>query len=224
MENRFDMKKYFLAPIFVLFSLLFPSHGPSAEEMVQIPAGPFLMGGENSTQPAAPPKKEVTLSPFFIDRVEVTNKAFQNVFPSHAFPPGADNHPVSLVTWEEAKSYCERLDKRLPTEEEWEKAARGTDGRIYPWGNKALRTAAHPSTSGMVKRNAGFNKKDLSPYGALEMASSVWEWTLGAEGEKKIARGGVWNLHLDYEYSTTFDRILVEPDQRFIFLGFRCVK
>ncbi|WDT82648.1 MAG: SUMF1/EgtB/PvdO family nonheme iron enzyme [Candidatus Manganitrophus sp.] len=117
------------------------------------------------------PEKEVTLSPFFIDRVEVTNKAFQNVFPSHAFPPGADNHPVSLVTWEEAKSYCERLDKRLPTEEEWEKAARGTDGRIYPWGNKALRTAAHPSTSGMVKRNAGFNKR-TSPLTAR------WRWPL----------------------------------------------
>lgn len=216
------MKKYSLAQFFVLFGLLFLPHGLHAEEMVQIPEGPFLMGEKNDTKPASP--KEVTLAPFFIDRVEVTNKAFQKAFPSHAFPPGADNHPVSLVTWEEAKSYCERLDKRLPTEEEWEKAARGTDGRIYPWGNKALRTAAHPSTSGMVKRNVGFNKKDLSPYGALEMASSVWEWTLGDEAGKKIARGGVWNLHLDYEYSTTFDRILVGPDQRFIFLGFRCVK
>lgn len=216
------MKKYSLAQIFVLFGLLFLTHGLHAEEMVQIPEGPFLMGEKNDTKPASP--KEVTLAPFFIDRVEVSNKAFQKAFPSHVFPPGADNHPVSLVTWEEAKSYCERLDKRLPTEEEWEKAARGPDGRIYPWGNKALRTAAHSSTSGMVKRNTGFNKKDLSPYGALEMASSVWEWTLGDEGGKKIARGGVWNLHLDYEYSTTFDRILVGPDQRFIFLGFRCVK
>jgi formylglycine-generating enzyme required for sulfatase activity len=200
--------------------LLFSFRELRAEEMIPIPAGPFLMGEREGKALS----NEITVDSFFIDRLEVTNKAFQQIFPTHIYPSGADDHPVSRVTWEEAKSYCERLNKRLPTEEEWEKAARGTDGRIYPWGNKALRTAAHPSLSGIVKRNVGFNKKDRSPYGALEMASSVWEWTTGTEGKKKIARGGVWNLHLDYEYSATFDQIALEPDQRFIFLGFRCVK
>lgn len=168
--------------------------------------------------------KEIAVNAFLIDRVEVTNLEFKKTFPAHSYPSGADNHPVSLVTWDEARSYCEGRGKRLPSEAEWEKAARGTDGRLYPWGNTPLRTAAHPSISGMIKRNVGYNKKDRSPYGALEMASSVWEWMGGTDGEKKAARGGLWNLHLDYEYSRTSDRILVEPERRYIFLGFRCVR
>jgi formylglycine-generating enzyme required for sulfatase activity len=206
--------------ILAVFFFMFPFHALQAE-MIHIPAGPFFMG-----EPSGPdaPLKEVTLDAFFIDPVEVTNRAFQTLFTTHSYPSGAGEHPASLVTWEEAKAYCERLDKRLPSEAEWEKAARGTDGRIYPWGDKVLRTGAHPSISGMIKRKAGFNKKDRSPYGVLEMASSVWEWTAGENGAEKIARGGLWNLHLDYEYSTAFDRITIAPERRYIFLGFRCAR
>jgi formylglycine-generating enzyme required for sulfatase activity len=77
----------------------------------------------------------------------------------------------------------------------------------------------------MTKRIVGFNKKDVSVYGVRDMSASVWEWVKD-EGlnERRVAKGGVWNEHLDYEYSKTFDRIFIDPDKRFIFLGFRCVK
>ncbi|HEX9757973.1 MAG TPA: SUMF1/EgtB/PvdO family nonheme iron enzyme [Nitrospiria bacterium] len=194
-----------------------------AGPMVQIPEGPFLMGeilaeeGVNG--------KTVKLPSFQIDQFEVTNQEFQGEFPFHHFPLGAEKHPVCHVTWEEANVYCERLGKRLPSEAQWEKAARGTDGRIFPWGIKKKRRGAHPPISGMTKRIVGFNKKDVSVYGVRDMSASVWEWVKD-EGlnERRVAKGGVWNEHLDYEYSKTFDRIFIDPDKRFIFLGFRCVK
>lgn len=197
------------------------SHAAYSESMLRIPAGAFLAGNIEGLPKSL---SRVVVDEFWIDRFEVSNAEFSAVFSEHSYPAGADRHPVSLVTWEEAKRYCKRLNKRLPTENEWEKAARGTDGRKYPWGNKKLRKKAHPSYSGMVKRSIGFNKKDVSFFGVRDMAASVWEWTMGDIGGKKIARGGVWNHHLDYEYSATTDRIQVNPAERFIFLGFRCVR
>lgn len=213
------VKDYISYIVPVLFCLL-TFQVVYSESMIKIPAGPFLMGQlEKSPAPT-----KVVVDDFWIDPFEVNNAEFSAVFSEHRYPAGADRHPVSLVTWEEAKGYCERLNKRLPTEPEWEKAARGIDGRIYPWGNNKLRKRAHPSYSGMVKRSVGFNKKDISVFGVRDMAASVWEWTLGDIEGKKIARGGVWNHHLDYEYSATTDRIEVMPEKRYIFLGFRCAR
>lgn len=204
----------------LLYSCLLSFQGVSAEPMIEIPAGPFIMGEVfGALEP-----KEVVLASYRIDRFEVTNAEYRSIFPGHAYPPGKDRHPVSLVTWTEAEAYCRTQGKRLPTAAEWEKAARGTDGRVYPWGEKRNRNKPHPSHSGMVKRSVGFNKKDRSSYGVQDMASSVWEWTADAANGKMIARGGVWNLHLDYEYSRTFDQIEVAPHHRYIFLGFRCAR
>lgn len=190
--------------------------------MVEIPGGAFVMGDDSAD--AAGPRREVDLGRFEIDRTEVTNAMFHSRDAGHTFPPGGELYPVSGVTWHEAERYCEAEGKRLPTPAEWEKAARGTDGRIFPWGDKKPRKNPQTYFSGLIKRHVAFDKRDVSPFGARDMSASVWEWTDADVNGKKEARGGMWNLHLDYEYSRTFDRILVDPGQRLIFLGFRCAR
>jgi formylglycine-generating enzyme required for sulfatase activity len=189
--------------------------------MIEIPGGSFMAG---SSQLAEKNNPAVAVESFFIDEFETTNVEFATVFPDHAYPPGAEEHPASHLTWAQAKAYCNNQGKRLPTNLEWEKAARGHDGRVYPWGNKALKKKPHPFYSGLIKRRVGFNKKDVSPYGVRNMASSVWEWTADVQDGKAIVRGGLWNLHLDYETSKTFEDIRLPPENGFIFLGFRCAR
>lgn len=180
------------------------------------------MGNDND--PYTTPQHRMDLDHFWIDVYEVTNEEFAQQFPQHAFWKGAGPHPVTHITWEEAKAFCEKVGKRLPREEEWEKAARGDDANIYPWGNKKPRKKAHPFYSGLIKRRVGLNKKDISPYGVRDMAGSVWEWTTSEMDGKKITRGGLWNFHLEYEFSKTFDRNLIDSSSRLPFLGFRCAR
>lgn len=206
----------------MIIALLMTWPSSATADMVEIPAGSFIMGSDAATDAA--PQRQVELPAFAIDRYEVTNTEFRALFPDHAFPRGAEEHPVALVSWEEAKRFCEIVRKRLPTEEDWEKAARGTEGFTYPWGNAAPREKPHPFISGLVKRRVGFNKIDVSVYGAHDMAGSVWEWTGSAAGGKRVARGGLWNFHLDYEYGKTYERNLIAPENRFPFLGFRCAQ
>ncbi len=193
-----------------------------SSEMMEIPSGKFVMG--DNTDGYALPQRTILLEAFSIDQFEVTNEEFARLFPEIFFWKGAGAHPVTSITWHQAKAYCEQAGKRLPTEEEWEKSARGADARLYPWGNKPLRKKPHPFYLGIIKRRVGLNKKDNSPYGVRDMAGSVWEWTASSENGKKVARGGLWNHHLDYEYGKTFDRNLIAPSERLIFLGFRCAK
>lgn len=187
--------------------------------MIEIPAGPFQEGVPNEEG-----LKTIELGHFSIDRFEVTNQEFANWNKNHSSHPETEAHPATQVTWQEANDYCIAHNKRLPSSNEWEKAARGLDGRIYPWGNKKLKKKAHPFHSGIVKRKVGLNKKDVSYFGVRDMASSVWEWTATDREDKKIIRGGLWNHHLDYEYGKTFDIALAAPERRFIFLGFRCAR
>ncbi|MCF8719806.1 formylglycine-generating enzyme family protein [Nitrospina gracilis] len=185
--------------------------------MIEIPAGEFVMGADDDRRTAA-------TQAFFIDEHEVTNKEYADLVPGYTYREGAGGHPVTHVTFHEAQSYCKQRKARLPTGDEWEKAARGTDGLLYPWGNRPARRKPHPFYSGVVKKNAGSNRKDVSPYGVRDMAGSVWEWTDAGDGEQRETRGGLWNLHLDFEYSKTFDRNRLPADARFIFLGFRCAR
>ena len=199
--------------------IFFLSSEVIAGSFIEIPKGSFEIGGS-----ASHPSKNVFLETFFIEHHEVTNEEFAEKFSHHTFPQGAEEHPVTNITWQEAEQYCQSTGGHLPTEEQWEKAARGTDGRVYPWGNKVPRKRPHPFISGVIKRKAGTVKNDYSPYGLYGMAGSVWEWTATNHQNKKVVRGGLWNLHLDFYFSKTFDRNFISPEEKHIFLGFRCVR
>jgi formylglycine-generating enzyme required for sulfatase activity len=179
-----------------------PNQATGAPEgMVFVPAGPFPMGRDDGPEDERP-ARTVHVDAFSIDRTEVTNAQYKALCDStrHLYPnnPAWDIHyfvdkpdsPVINITWEQAKSYCEWAGKQLPTEAQWEKAARGAEGRIYPWGNEyiagranmASPAAAGPDSSApdgdAYYRAApvGSFPEGASPYGALDMAGNVWEW------------------------------------------------
>jgi len=185
-----------------------PAPSPSAtgpaiiapEGMVAVPGGEFLLGrdnGDESERPAHP----VTVRPFFIDLTEVTNKQYQKFvtekgypappsWPGSHFPAGAEKLPVTDVTWQDAKAYAEWAGKRLPSEEEWEFAARGVDGRLYPWGNEwrpDLSNIAGPQGEKRQLTPVGQYSQGASPFGVLDLSGNAWEWT---ESDFKAYPGG----------------------------------
>jgi iron(II)-dependent oxidoreductase len=182
---------------------------PAHDEMVLIPAGSFLMGSDRkidrNAYPAEFPQRKVYLDAYEIDKFEVTAVQFLKFILAKDLPPLIDwqydggnfqetmvNHPVMHVSWAEADAYCAWAGKRLPTEAEWEKAARGEDGRIYPWGNQpaGLSRANFGRTglSGPVRDRPerlllyppiiSVDKYDnsMSPYGLFQMSGNVAEW------------------------------------------------
>ncbi len=150
------------------------------EGMVHIPAGDFEMGLDELPpdspwgQENAKPKHKVFLPDFFIDRYEVTYEDYLKFDKNHVLPDRPAKVPVTQVSWTDADSYCSALGKRLPTEAEWEKAARGTDGRAYPWGNVF---DPQKSNIGRYPQPVGSFSEDKSPYGVFDMAGNVSEWT-----------------------------------------------
>jgi formylglycine-generating enzyme len=163
--------------------------------MVTIPAGEFLMGNpEGKGREDERPQRSVYLDEFAIDQVEVTNERYMAFVKSigHRTPPnpygtgplqsikGIEQLPVVQTTWYDAKAYCSWAKKRLPTEAEWEKAARGTDGRLYPWGNDpptAKRANIDREWEDERTLHAVGSLPDGdSPYGVKDMAGNVREW------------------------------------------------
>lgn len=229
--------------------------GPAVTDvMIEIPAGPFTMGSD-SGDPEEAPVHEVDLPAFEIDKFEVTNADFSTFIDETGYVPyaeaqglsggwrdewgmGEDSHPVSAVTWDDAVAYCTWLGKRLPAEAEWEKAARGDDGRSFPWGNEWDFNKANVKERGLRGTAAvGSFADGASPYGVEDMTGNVWEWTADwyqaypgnsvADpyfGEKiRVTRGGGW---FDEEtQSTTFNRNAADPTKTINNeLGFRCAR
>ncbi|MDX1810639.1 MAG: SUMF1/EgtB/PvdO family nonheme iron enzyme [Gammaproteobacteria bacterium] len=167
--------------------------GDKPNKMVKIPAGKFIMG-TNERMPDEGPEMERTLDTYYIDIYEVTNlqyKAFIDAthrrspqhFKNRTFPEGKADHPVTYVSWKDANKYCKWAGKRLPTDEEWEKAARGTNGSVFPWGNEFdIEKANTPQRWALLEKEGdttpvGAFPEGKSVYGLYDMSGNVWEWT-----------------------------------------------
>jgi iron(II)-dependent oxidoreductase len=202
-------------------------------EMVLVPVGEFIMGSEVGDEDERP-VRHVSLPAFYIDRCEVSNAEFKLFKPNYVFPKGKEDCAASSITWEEARDYAAFVGKRLPTEAEWEKAARGTDGRMFPWGNQWLTGMVPAYDRGPVDSQA----QAVSPFGCLQMAGNVWEWVADwyhpypgnsipspAYGEKyKVIRGGAdFN---DASRLRTSCRYYCDPKTRVsgLVIGLRCAK
>jgi iron(II)-dependent oxidoreductase len=221
------------------------------------------MGSDRRVDPDAGPQEQpqrrVYVDAFEIDRYEVSNVHYLRFvlatgrtgppyWRGDPFPEKMAAHPVIGVSWEDADAYCRWAGKRLPTEAEWEKAARGVDGRIFPWGNEPAgwlkSNIAHPGSKRGIKYPplANVNRYDrgVSPYGVYQMAGNVGEWvadwfdplyyqkgpdrnpTGPAHGELKVYRGGSWNE--DPEVARSAGRGAKPPRERSYLIGFRCAR
>ena len=221
--------------------------------MVLVPAGEFWMGCNAQVDKHCSndekPYHKVYLDAYEIDKFDVTQGQYNECVsagrckankPENGFT-GPDQ-PVVMVNWEDANIYCQWAGKRLPTEAEWEKAARGTDGRIYPWGNDIDSSKAN---FGKVKKGTttpvGQYPSGASPYGALDMAGNVWNWVADwydesyykkspdhnpqgpARGQYRVIRGGSWynqGVYLRASYRSNYN-----PSYRSdLTFGFRCAR
>lgn len=217
-------------------------------EMVLVPGGPFIFGINQAEMREIVrrlkekvevfyerelPKQEKTLPAFYIDRYEVTNeqyaiflKATGHRQPRYQHYPQFNNprQPVVGVGWPDAEAYCSWANKRLPTEEEWEKAARGTDGRVWPWGDVADSTRYNGRKKGLFAPvHVGSFPAGNSPYGASDMAGNVWEMTSSNwVGNSKAMKGGSF-LNTDADVRVTVRWAAKDEEKGANWLGFRCV-
>ena len=270
--RRFILINIILSSTFFMSGCMSGIKGDAKENMIFIPEGSFTMGFEIENENEwgdmdEEPVHQVVLSSYWIDKYEVTSSSFANFlnenkneahrfieitpsvtvkFENNVYKPrkGLENYPVNRVSWFGADAYCKWKGKRLPTEAEWEKAARGTDQRIFPWGNE------FPDNSRVTFRRKfsekGFQvmepvdgmKDGISPFGVHQMAGNVWEWVSdwfdssvyqdenridpkGPEsGISKVLRGGNW--HYKAYYMRTTYRFNERPETFKVWQGFRC--
>ena len=241
---------------------------PVPEGMVIVPSGPFIMGSDKVdveglgaqlglVRPLYQdehPQRKISLPAFTIDRYEVTQSRYKIFtlqtgyrtppdWKNGTFPAGRENHPVVFVSWYDGLQYCRWAGKRLPTEAEWEKSARGPDGLEYPWGNTFEPGRANTGDSDLNDTMpVGRFESGKSPYGVYDLVGNIGEWiedgyqpypgnpqTSPLFGERfKVIRGGSWGgggghyaLSLFYRAA---HRLFADPLDRFPDTGFRCVK
>jgi formylglycine-generating enzyme required for sulfatase activity len=146
------------------------------DRMVLVPAGYFLMGSDSAeADDDERPRRRVFLPAFYIDIYEVTNAEFSAFDAAHTYRDGEGDFPVTGITLQRARDYAASIGKRLPTRAEWEKAARGTDGRDYTWGSE-FRPGLENMGSGKNLAPVGSHPESVSPYGAHDMIGNAWEW------------------------------------------------
>jgi sulfatase modifying factor 1 len=257
--------------------------------MVPVSAGKFMMGSPEGVGDADEhPQHEVTLSAYCIDKTEVTVKAYAacveagrcsdapltvswsgysaadvKLYSRFCNRDDRPEHPINCVDWNQAAVYCKWADKRLPSEAEWEYAARGNDGRVYPWGKEAPSAkrlnACGSECVAMAKRELNAEWKSIydasdswastapvgsfpdgaGPFGALDMAGNVWEWTAdwygpysgaaaknppGAKtGSGRVLRGGAWHSHDAANVRAAYRNRVAASDRNF-YVGFRCAR
>ena len=199
------------------------------------------------------PQREITLSAFYIDRTEVTNAQFEScVRAGDCSRPGTggrqgdyygnsryDNYPVINVSWYDADAYCRWADKRLPTEAEWEKVARGEQGNIWPWGDSWDSSRANTDERGPNDlTRVGSYSSGASPYGVLDLSGNVWEWVQDrydddyyasapdtdppgpSSGSRRVVKGGGWSSFRHYVRAA--NRGSKPPNDPSVYTGFRC--
>lgn len=226
--------------------------------LLLVPAGSFVMG--SAARPDESPVRTLDLPDFSIGRCEVTNRQFARFVQESGYRPegcwkeyalpGREDHPAACVTRADAEAYCRHFGLRLPTEEEWEKAARGPDGRTWPWGhtwssrrcnNIDLEDPARLALMAPVRGRRGTMPvgsfpEGASPCGALDMAGNVWEWCSGTYGPYpgsreqdpdysrglQVARGGGW--HHDGPECMTGSRRLKFAQECSLYIGFRVAR
>jgi iron(II)-dependent oxidoreductase len=256
-----------IAAVLATVAARFAQPGESGE-MIRIPAGPFLMGSNNGPEDERP-QHRVEVAEIFIDRTKVTNSQFA-LFLNATGPGGPqgekyfdiddndarvhrrdgkwladvgfENNPVVEASWYGAVAFCRWAGKRLPTEAEWEKAARGSDARMYPWGNEPPdRTRAHFGAGWNDLKPVGSFPKGASPYGLVDAAGNGWEWVSSAywpypynskDGREELGkdlvrgtRGGGHDVRAD-ELTTTHRGRHVSRNPRggHHNIGFRCAR
>lgn len=231
--------------------------GKDGAPMVLVPSGDFIMGSDKGDEDEAPVHR-VHVNAFYIDKFEVTNGRFAKYvdtiqseppwgFSDKETPVIHADRPVRWVNWMDAMGYCLWVGKRLPTEAEWEKAARGTDERVYPWGNDPP-TPVH-AVYGLKEGGAetvsviGNHHMGQSPYGAQDLAGNLYEWVMDwydedfyssfinnpavnprgpIEGTAKVQRGGSY-INTPYRLRSSF-RTKADPTEQDHNVGFRCAQ
>jgi formylglycine-generating enzyme required for sulfatase activity/predicted GIY-YIG superfamily endonuclease len=235
------------AALAVLIVLSLPAAGLRAAgrlavDRVAVAAGPFVQGSAHGDEDERPPRAR-SLPAFAIDRTEVTRAAYASCVAAHrckpippelAGPAGSDGQlPITNVSWFDARDFCAFAGARLPSEAEWEKAARGPDGREYPWGSDAACERANwgnfEGEGPCAATNPGFPvavgryADGASPYGALDMAGNVWEWvgdSYDEDPKRRVVRGGSCCSY--FVPPRAANRNAWAPNYRGADLGFRC--